>query len=207
MKNIFKKYFLFSFFIFIFSCSQKEIKEGSYEKASWETKAQFEDLKENHSHSFSIDIYAIKNDKIRLEVTGTLGYKVASIVLDREKVLALIPSEKKFYKGSSSQEVMAKVLKVPVSPAVFFAIIFDQGLKGPGWKCSPDAQGLVKSCQYKDSISLTWERLENPKKVVHLKTKFSELHWYFKSLNIDWSPKPEVFQLSAPAGYQVIEIK
>lgn len=193
--------------VFLFSCGTKPIKEGTYEKAAWETKAQLKNLKDGKVHNVSIDVYAIKNDKIRIEATGTLGFKVASIVIDREKVQAILPTEKKFYQGPATQEAITRVLKIPLHPSVLFAIIFDQGLRGGSWTCAPDEQGLVKQCQNKDLIFVEWERLENPKKMVRIKTKSMEVEWFFKDVDVDWKPKAEIFQLSAPEGYQVMNLR
>ena len=96
------------------------------DQALWETKAQIRQIKENRVHNLSIDAFAIKNNKLRLEVSAALGIKVASVVIDREKVQAIIPSEKKFYTGVASQEVLTRALKLPIHPNIFYAMIFDQ---------------------------------------------------------------------------------
>lgn len=190
----------------LFSCAQKPITEGSYEVANWETKAQIRQLRDNQTHNISIDLYAIKGDKLRMEASGPLGYKLASVVMDREKVQAIIFNEKKFYIGSSTQDVMIKAFRVPVPPNVFFAMIFDQELRGSGWKCDSDPKGLIQKCANKDLISIEWERLENPRKIVRLKSKAFEMEWYFKTLDLDWQPKDEMFKLTPPENYQTLKL-
>lgn len=188
------------------ACAPKPIQEGTYESASWETKAQIRQVRDNQVHNISIDVYAIKGDKLRMEASGTLGYKLASVVMDREKVQAVVFTEKKFYFGTASQDVMTKAFRVPVPPNVFFAMIFDQELRGGGWKCESDPQGLIQKCVHKDLISIEWERLENPRKIVRLKTKTFEMEWYFKTIDLDWQPKKDIFKLSAPENYQSVRL-
>jgi hypothetical protein len=193
-------------FVGLSACAPKPIQDSIFEKVSWETKAQIRHLRDNQVHNISIDVYAVKGDKLRMEASGTLGYKLASVVMDREKVQAIVFTEKKFYFGSASQDVMTKAFRVPVPPNVFFAIIFDQQLRGTGWKCESDPQGLIQSCLNKDLIRIEWERLESPSKIVRLKTKTFEMEWYFKALDLEWQPKNEIFNLTAPQNYQSVKL-
>lgn len=176
------------------------------EHIAWETKAQIKQVKSGQINQVSIDVLAVKGSKLRLDVTATLGYRVASVILDRNHIQALIPNEKKYYAGQVTPEIMARFLKMPVYPSLLYAMIFDQGLKGAGWLCHYDETGLVKDCAFKDSLSLVWERLEAPQKIVRLKTKSIEMDWLFKSLDSEWTPKPEVFTLKVPNNYQSVQL-
>lgn len=193
-------------FVGLSACAPQRIREGIFETVSWETRAQITQLRENQAHNVSIDVYAVKGDKLRMEATGTLGYKLASVVMDREKVQAIVFTEKKFYFGSASQDVMTKAFRVPVPPNVFFAIIFDQQLRGTGWKCESDPQGLIQKCVNRDQLSIEWERLESPSKIVRIKTKTFEMEWFFKTLDLEWQPKKDIFTLTAPQNYQTVKL-
>lgn len=191
---------------FFWSCATKTQAPITAEKAAWETKAQLRNLKDQQVHNISIDVLAIKGEKLRLEAAATLGYRLASVVLDKEKVVAIVPPEKKIYAGAATQDVIAKALKIPLHPNVFFAMIFDQGLKGPGWTCTADEQGAVKQCQFKNSLTIQWERLVSPQKIVRIRTKTFEMDWMFKSLDMDWHPESRQFELLLPQNYQVVRL-
>lgn len=192
------------------SCATKKIQDipvGPNEVAAWETKAQIRQLRDNHIHNISIDVLAIKGDKLRMEATATLGIKVASVVVDQERVQALVYNEKKFYSGPTTPDIFLKAFRVPVPPNVFFAMIFDQSLRAPGWVCENDSAGLIQKCSFKGALTIAWERLENPpQKMVRIKSKTFEMDWFFKKLDSNWQPQQESFNLAAPDTYQVIKL-
>lgn len=163
-------------------------------------------LKENKTHQVFIDVFAVKSQSLRLEASASLGYRLASVVVQDNQVMALVPPEKKFYQGLSSAETMMKTLKLPIHPNVFFAIIFDQGLSGGGWLCQANSSQKIESCRYKDAIVLRWERLPDGQKMVYVKTPQVEMDWLFKSRDLGWSPSGQEFVLQAPKSYQVIQL-
>ena len=196
---------VFTCIIFV-GCAHKEFEYSPTDKASWETKALVKQVKTGQVNNVAIDVFAIKASKLRLEVTATLGYKVASVVLDKDHIQALVVPDKKYYEGFVTPDVIARVLKIPVHPNILYAMIFDQSLRGAGWVCHNDDKGLLKDCAFKDIMSLTWERLPPPQKIVHLKTKSVEMDWLFKTPDPKWEPKEEMFQLQAPESYESIRL-
>lgn len=180
-------------------------KSGSFQKAKWETVAQINDLKRNKSHRVSIDILAVKNEKMRMEVTATLGYQVASVLINRDGFKAAVYPQKKFYQGNLSDRSFAEILHVPVSPKALFSIAFDEMITGPGWSCEKEADSSPKKCfQSNAQIQVEWTKKNDGTKLVKITSPKIEMSWFFKNPSPNFEEKPELFSLNVPQGYQII---
>lgn len=191
---------------FAIGCQTKPVaNSGSFQKARWESIAQINDLKKNKNQRLSIDILAVKNEKIRMEVSATLGYQVASILLNREGFKAVIYPQKKFYQGAAHERSIWQTLHVPVTPKALFAVMFDEPINGNNWVCEKNQNGLPELCvQRQMQIKVEWVRNENGTKVVKISSPNVDISWYFKNPEINFLEKPEMFILNAPQGYQTV---
>ncbi len=177
---------------------------GSFQKGKWETMAQINELKPKKTHRVSIDILAVKNEKMRMEITATLGYRVASILLDREGYKAAIYPQKKFYQGTD-ENAFAQVSKLPISSRALFSIVFDEPIVGPGWACGKETATLPKKCvQASSRIQVEWFKKPNGAKLVKVTSPKVEMNWFFQNPDVNFAEKPELFNLNVPEGYQVI---
>lgn len=202
-----KKIILLCFGTWILSgCQTQPVqKSGTFQKAKWETVAQINEIKRNKSHRVSIDILAVKNEKMRMEVTATLGYQVASVLINRDGFKAAIYPQKKFYQGSLGDRSFAEVLRVPVSPRALFSIAFDEMITGPGWSCEKDMDASPKKCFHSNAqIEVEWQKKTDGTKLVKIISPKVEMNWFFKNPNPTFEEKPELFSLNVPQGYQII---
>ena len=185
----------------------KTVPEGTYQKAQWETKALVKNLKENKSQSINIDILAIKNQRVRFDVTAILGYQVASLVMSPKEISYAIYPEKKFYYGKSSERAMERIIGLPLHPMNLSYIAFDEPVRGIGWACEMDMTGFLAKCENKaKGITVLWkDRIEGSKKVVITAPQF-EMQWLFKPVQTEVQFKPETFTLKQPEGFKAIQI-
>lgn len=183
------------------------VPEGTYQKAQWETKALVKNLKDNKSQSINIDILAIKNQRVRFDVTAILGYQVASLVMSPKEISYIIYPEKKFYYGKSSERAMERVIGLPLHPMNLANIAFDEPVRGTGWVCEMDMTGFLSKCENKTrAMAVLWkERIEGGKKVVITAPQF-EMQWLFKPVQTEVQFKPETFTLKQPEGFKAIQI-
>ncbi|MGZ6471745.1 MAG: hypothetical protein ACXWRZ_11340 [Bdellovibrio sp.] len=189
-------------------CVTKPVKkEGTFQQAEWETKALIKNFRENKTHSLSIDIYAIKNSKVRMEVSALMGFQVASLAMDPQEFSYIIYSRKTFYHGRNSDEALKQVLNVPLSPMSIVNIAFDEPVHGPGWQCSFDTLGLPSQCdQFQKEIRITWsDRINGQKKVVISAPQF-EMQMQFSAPKTEVQFKNDVFILKQPSGFKAIQI-
>lgn len=190
----------------VLGCQTKPVAQsGSYQKAKWESVVQINDLKKNKSQRLTIDIMAVKNEKMRMEVSATLGYQVASILLNRDGFKAAIYPQKKFFQGPANEKVISQTLNVPVTPKALFAIVFDEPIVGSNWNCEKNQNGLPEMCvQTQMQIKVDWTRNNDGTKIIKISSPTIDLSWYFKNPDTQFIEKPEMFILNSPEGYQII---
>lgn len=200
--------FLFLFLtIFLSSCVTKTIREVTPQRAQWETKALIKNQKENKNQSLNIDIYAIKNQRARFEISAILGFQVASLVMSPEEISFVLYPQKTFYYGRNSEKAFSRMIDLPLHPMNLTNIAFDEPVRGPGWKCFLDTMGLVSQCENTQRrILVTWsERNEGQKKVVISAPQF-EMLWQFSAPQTEVQFKSEIFTLKQPSGFKTIQI-
>lgn len=199
--------FLFSL-VFVAACVTKPVKkEGTFQRAQWETKALVKNLRENRTQSLSIDIYAIKNSQIRLEISALMGFQVASFVMSPQDISYIIYSRKTYYYGHNSERAFGHVLDLPLHPMNLTNIAFDEPVQGPGWLCSFDTLGLPSQCENRQKeIRVAWsDRNQGQKKVIIAAPQF-EMQWQFSAPKTEVQFKEDLFILKQPSGFKAIQI-
>ncbi|WP_415061265.1 hypothetical protein [Bdellovibrio sp.] len=201
-------YFLFLFLtLFLSGCVTKMVKEGVYQKAQWETKALIKNLREDKTQSLNIDIYAVKNERARFEISAILGYQVASLVMSPTEISYIIYPQKTFFYGRNSETAFSRMIDLPLHPMNLANIAFEEPVRGPGWKCTLDNLGWLSQCEnVQKKIRVEWlSRNEGQKRVVITAPQF-EMQWQFSSPQTDVQFKSELFTLKQPSGFKAIQI-
>lgn len=182
-------------------------KEGAQKTAQWETKAIVKNLREGKTQSLNIDIYAIKNQRARLEITALLGLQVASLVMSPSDISYIVYPQKTFFYGRNSERAFSRMLNLPLHPMNLANIAFDEPVRGPGWTCRQDDQGGLSQCENsKREIQVNWlDRNEGQKKVVIRAPQF-EMQWQFTAPKTEVEFKSELFTLKQPSGFKAIQI-
>lgn len=195
-------------YLFFAGCASKQLKSiEASDAASWETKAQIRDLKRNKEQTVSIDLYAVKNKNLRMEVSATLGYQVASVVMNPEQISYVVYPQKRFYEGKNSDNAFAKVLGISIHPMNLSNIAFEVPVRGKGWSCSQNESGLLKSCENKDNkTQVQYLSREEGRKKVRISSPNFEMIWVLEAPDTSFQPKPEIFTLKVPNGYREIKI-
>jgi hypothetical protein len=189
------------------SCATKIVQQGTFQKGQWETKAQIKNLRENKNQTVSIDIYAVKNQRARFEISALLGYQVASLVMSPDEISYAIYPKKTFYFGRNSDRAFQQILNLPLHPMNLSNIAFDEPIQGPGWRCTVSANGLIASCENPQrQISVQWtERAEGRKKVLIQAPQF-EMTWAFPAAQTEVEFKTGLFTLKQPSGFKAIQL-
>src|SRR5687768_9944614 len=129
MKSGINYFLMLGFFLltaFLTGCVTKTVKEGAFQKAEWETKALIKNLKENKNQSLNIDIYAVKNERARFEISAILGYQVASLVMSPSDISYAIYPQKTFFYGKNSERAFRRIIDLPLHPMNLANIAFDE---------------------------------------------------------------------------------
>lgn len=189
------------------ACATKPVIEAPLQQAEWETKALIRDMKENKSNSVSIDMMAVKNQRVRLDITALMGFQVASLVMSPKEIAYAIYPRKEFYYGKNSEKSIERIIGLSLHPMNLANIAFDEPVRGPGWACEHDSSQILSKCENKQrSIRVEWkDRTEGKKKVVITAPQF-EMQWLFKAPQTEVQFKPETFTLKQPDGFKAIQI-
>lgn len=185
----------------------KTVREGAFQKAQWATKAMVKDLRQNKNQSLTIDIYALKNERARFEITALLGYQVASLVMSPQEISYIIYPQKKFFYGKNSERAVQQMIGLPLHPMNLASIAFDEPVRGRGWQCSLDGNGLIAACENQErAMSVQWlSRNEGSKKVLITAPQF-EMQWHFDAPQTEVQFKNELFTLRQPEGFKAIQL-
>ena len=205
--NRFNAFFMIVLTLFLSGCVTKMVKEGSFQKAQWETKALIKNQKENKTQSLNIDIFAIKNDRARFEITALLGFQVASLVMSPSEISYAVYPQKAFYYGRNSERAFLNVVGMPLHPMNLTNIAFDEPVRGPGWKCGLSPEGLIYQCENSaKQTRVEWlDRKEGQKKVVITAPQF-EMQWLFSAPKTEVQFKSDLFTLRQPQGFKAIQL-
>ncbi|QLY27246.1 DUF4292 domain-containing protein [Bdellovibrio sp. KM01] len=199
--------FLLGGAVLVSACATKPVIEAPLQQAEWETKALIRDMKENKSNSVSIDMMAVKNQRVRLDITALMGFQVASLVMSPKEIAYAIYPRKEFYYGKNSEKSIERIIGLSLHPMNLANIAFDEPVRGPGWACEHDSSQILSKCENKQrSIRVEWkDRTEGKKKVVITAPQF-EMQWLFKAPQTEVQFKPETFTLKQPDGFKAIQI-
>lgn len=205
-----KKYiFLWSgLLLALMGCASKEkVPLGDVRVATWESKAQIKDLTKNKTQTVSIDLYAVRNSKLRVEVSATLGYQVASLVMDSSQLTYVIYPQKTFYRGKNSETAFEQVLGIPIHPMNLSNIAFEDPIRAPGWTCSQNEKGLVSQCENRENqTQIKYLSRDDGRKKVSLSSPKFEMIWIIEATQPNDSLKAEIFDLKVPEGYRKIKL-
>jgi hypothetical protein len=199
---------LFLIFIILVGCSTLPTRTGKIHKAQWNTKALINNLREGKSQSVTIDFLAVRNAHARLEISGLMGFQLASFVLSPQEISYIIYPQKTYFKGPNTERALGRMIALQINPMNLANIAFDEPIRGPGWRCDQDQEGLVSQCGHeKKKIFVKWLDRENGKKKVSILAPQFEMKWNFSAPQTEVQFKSETFILNRPEGFKLVEIK
>ncbi|MEN0057299.1 MAG: DUF4292 domain-containing protein [Bdellovibrio sp.] len=206
--NIRIKTILFSLLTLSFgACVSRPVIESGYRKAQWETKALIKNLKENKTQSLNIDIYALKDERARFEISAVLGYQVASLVMSPDEISYAIYPQKRFFYGRNSERAFSRMIDMPLHPMNLVSIAFDEPVRGQGWTCERDVKQLLSQCEnLQRKIKVAWAGRKEGQKMVVITAPQFEMQWQFSAPQTEVQFKEGLFTLKQPSGFKAIQI-
>lgn len=186
------------------SCASKPVaRDVSKSQGTWSAKAQIKNLKQNKSQVVNMDVIAIKDSAMRVEITATLGIPVASILLRDKQISYAVHTQKKFYSGDISEKALQPVMQIALNPNWLYVIFFDQEIKDRDWICEKNQEGLVEKCvNSKTNQQITWSERMGENKRILLKNSDFELNILVKDFTTKVEAQDQVFSLDIPANYK-----
>lgn len=208
----FKNYLAVPFSVFavvsLFGCAGRPVKMANMTEGNWRAKALIKDLEQSKSYIVNLNINAVRDQRVRMDVVSTLGTGVASLLADQKEVRYVLLDSKRFYFGNPSPEVMRPILAIPFDPRWLHNILFEEPLPEKTWTCVRDSDGWLKEC--KDSVTntkITWSARQGEKKTILIEHSKATVQINVQSFKSKVEDRKNLFQLEAPAGYQKLRVR
>lgn len=211
-----KKLFICSGLFFVLSCQTKPTGSLGSMSPVWNlaTKAQITDKVKQSTHNVTIDVFLKKNELIRLEVTGLMGYQLGSLLMSRTNLQYAIHPQKYFIQGSMVGRTLKPLFKQEIDPKILWSIIHGESLQARGFECmqsSPTSEickNDLATVEIEQRGELDANRLSlDGQKKVTLENSNLKMVWIFKSSEVLKDSQNETFVLVKPKEYRLITIK
>lgn len=170
-----------------------------------DSKAQIKTLTE--SNNAKIEIALSPNRVIRLEVTGALGYRVASVLMTPQKIQYALHTNQTYGEGSFNARTLFPIFKQNVDPRILWRVIHSQNPESQDLACEVNEKKQPVSCSGPNGLTVKWTYEEAPRKRIDIKTAQFEMNWIFKKQQILPDSQTETFVLKKPDGYKEIVVK
>ena len=172
-------------------------------EGTWQARIQIKDLKTNKSDVLSLEFLSEKEKAMRLEATGALGARVASLLVKGENISYAVHTQRKYYSGNVSEKSLLPLFKVSLDPRWLYNVFFDEALPGSGWTCMNDTNKLVEKCeQLSTGYMIFWSERKDENKRVLIKGADFEINVLVKSFETKVQNPSKAFSLEAPATYK-----
>lgn len=153
----------------------------------------------------NIDFEAEKPNRLRMEITSTIGQHLASFALNEKFASYVLPKNKTFYKGPGNGSSLRAVLGHSFDPHLINYILFDEPIRNKEWSCTNDTNGVVMDCKnLREGLSIEWSDREGQMRKVFIKhTKF-EIQLQFHSYTPTETSDPKIYEITKPNGFKQI---
>lgn len=189
--------------LFALGCTTAPVaRDQTKTQGQWETKALVKDFKRQKNSSLSIDFAAIKQEKLRAEVTGPFGVSVATLVINKDQIQIAMHTQKRFYSGKITEKAMTTALGIPLDPRVLYFVLFDEDLPAKSFDCINDEASLPQECHGRNmDLKVRWtERQGEMKRISISKTDF-EVLILVKSFTTKVQESADLFKINPPEAY------
>ncbi len=170
-----------------------------------DTKAQIKSNDEKNN--VNIEIALSPGRAIRMEVTATLGYRVATILMTPQSIQYALHTTKSYYQGSFSSKTIYPIFNQYIEPRILWKVIHDQNPQTINLVCQVDVAGRPNACQGPQNLSVKWTYQDEPQKKIEIKNGVFEMIWLFKDRALLAASHAETFVLKKPDGYKEILLK
>ncbi|MCE3009566.1 MAG: hypothetical protein LW875_03010 [Proteobacteria bacterium] len=181
--------------------------ESGKKEGTWKTEIFFNDKLKNKSQTVSAVVFADRSWPLRMEVTGTLGVSIASLLIDEFKIHGLLHLKKQSITGENSAQSIRSVIGYELPPEALLSAFFDEPIRDKSWNCRQDPSGKIEECRrLKDKFKITWADREEEKKKITLESDQFEAQIFVKDFQPKVLNRDRVFKLNIPSSYKQYKV-
>lgn len=193
----------------LWSCSTTQISTTQVSSGTpilIESKARIKN--NNEENNVQITMALRLNQVIRMEITGTLGYRVATVLMTPQKIQYAIHLNKSYYEGPMRPRSLYPIFKKNIDPILLWKIVHGANPQGADLKCSLDEKKRPILCLGSEDLTINWTyENDSLQRRIDLKRGPFEMAWIFKSQSLLAADQNETFVLNKPEGYKEIILK
>lgn len=116
-----------------------------------------------------MDIKALKEGPLRMDITTGMGIHLFSLVTNEEGVEYILVRQKKYYKGENTDMALKPILNVPMDPAHLRSVIFQQPIADKDWSCT-DQEGVLRDCiNLRSRIKVMWKKDKSDRPLIDIR--------------------------------------
>ncbi|PIS10703.1 MAG: hypothetical protein COT73_07865 [Bdellovibrio sp. CG10_big_fil_rev_8_21_14_0_10_47_8] len=207
--KVFSKIFLILTTMLTVSCATKPfVFSPNKVQGKWEAKVQIKELDTGKVNVVRIDVVAKKDQALRMEVSGTLGVHVASVLLRGDQIEYAVHTQKRYFSGPVTERSLRPLLHIQVEPRWFYPIFFDEPINNKNWTCLRDQNQVIASCErLEDHLKITWSEREGEKKRVTVANDQFDLQMVVKDFTTKVEAPEKVFSMQVPSSYKRYKLK
>lgn len=200
--NLFLCIFLLAF---LSGCATRAPKNFSkYKEGEWDGKVLIKNKREAKSSIVNVKIKAVDVERLRIDVTSTMGTHLVSMLLLGDRLEYLNVVERYVFRGQASADSLKEIFPIPLRPEAFYNILFDRSFEDKNWSCTSDARGLIQSCrELKTGLNITWSSRDGSKRTIGFDHAAASIQMNLFDFEPHVSNLDKVFQLKAPASFKI----
>lgn len=193
-----KTFFATIILLVLAGCASKPVAYNQDKaEGQWEAKAQIKDMEKGSTNNLSLDVMALKDQALRMEISGTMGVHVASLLLRDSDIKYAVHTQKRFFSGPVSERSLKPLLKAEVDPRWLYGVFFDEPIEG--WNCNGQP---VEKCENTDGTQIVWSDRNGEKKRITISNHKFQLQVLVKNFTTKVQSPDKTFQLESPESYK-----
>ena len=186
-------------------CQSFQTKYSEQTQAQWEVRALIKDHLRSKTYVAVIDIYAIKNEKLKMDLISPLGDHIGSFYLSGEKIQLLDVPNRAYYYGKASIHSLKPLVNLPIHPHDFYDILFDTKPTSKNWSCKQEDGLLVECNNSLSQIKVEWENRAGSKRTINIAHKSASIQMNFNKF--DKKIKEGAFHFKKPKSFKSKRLK
>lgn len=149
-----------------------------------------------------MDALAREPNDLRLEITTQLGIPIASIVIENDRMQALLPQQKKFIDAPATAKSLGQIAHMPIRPQVLVDLLFGNDLsQSKGWSCDTATE---QTCTHSaTNATVVWMKKDGDPRQFSIDSPRASGNFSIHQLRTKVEFDNQTFKLTPPKNYKI----
>lgn len=186
-------------------CQTAPFRYENQNEGNWQAKALVRDKKAGQYAVVNLDVNAVKNEKLRMDITAALGHPVAVVLVDSKSINYVLFEQKQYYKGSAGAQTLKSLIKVPLDPRYVNNIMFDLPIEDKSWVCTRDKANYLSECHSEaDGLDIKWSDRKLQRKRITIEHALGSVQINVTEYKSKVETRDHLFELNPPKSFTPI---